>query len=800
MDKAEYQEILDKIQSSVSKKDYQYAYNLAKEVDWRRVKSLRTLNMIADIYEYNKDYTDCKKILLIAKSRASVGKGILYRLVETCVKLGQIDEAKDFYKQYEAVAGNDSGRYLLKYEIGKAANIPIEQQIALLEKYKDSEYTEKWSYELAVLYSKAGNREKCIEVCDDMILWFSEGKYVLKAMELKQRYTPLTPSQLEYYNKEQKDSDPRLYTGDLGFAAGILAKGAASAPPTLDTGKIIIPDEYAPGASIGVIERVEAAGAKATENVNYDKTDALGLSNDEIDKYSVTSPIFMGGTPDLKTQLAESVEKLYAGAAGTAAAEEPAAAEPEQPEEELTAEGTTGEEIVLPEISMEVVDAVTREIAPEKEEPAATQVIGQAVQKAAEAAKEQPAAEEETVKAAEDFTAEKAQEVEAAVADAAATAEAVTAAAPATAEAAPAAAEAAPAAEEPAPAAKEAVAAAAIAAGAAAAAAIPAAAPAEEVPIDDGLPKKDAPAPTFPADWEIPDPEESEETKKSHTIPLGKIGQNTVPISVEEVLRSETPEERRIRILNSANPTKMSDEQRQIFTYFSRIPGMDTQILEAVTAVYKNAGEHTSRLGNIAVMGAAGMGKTRLTYGLIVMMCKDMQLDSAKIARIRGERMNELDPASVVADMSGGFLAIENAGDMQPETVEKLNRAMEFKTDCMVVILEDEKNPMRALFRKYPEFAEKFNGRISIPAFTNDELVTFARTYCSENNCELDEMGILALYTLISNNQSEEQPVSITTVKEMVDSAISHARRTGRKGRKGSRNKKIVLYEKDFIV
>lgn len=693
MDKAEYQEILDQIQAHVGRKEYQEAYDLAKTVDWNRVKSIRTLNMIADIYEVNKDYEGYKKVLLNARNRASVGKGILYRLVGVCLKLGQVDEAEKYFAEYSAVAGNASEKLLLEYEIAKAKKEPLETQIRLLEEYREREYTERWAYELAVLYSKNGQRDKCVDVCDDMILWFSNGKYVLKAIELKRRYAQLTPSQLEYFSKEQKDSDPRLFTGDVSFASDIMAKAEAAPPPVLETSELVIPEEYRDKEEDekgSVLERIEAAGAAYAKDVDLQKTSALELSNEEIDKFSVTSPIFMGGKPDLKTQLAQSIEAVY-------------------PESEVKA----AEE---PEITTIPVEEALKEA---EEFAAKAKIQADAVPT------------DETVVIASDKSTNK-PEIAFEMAD-------------------------------------------------------------------SNLPKKDAPAPTFPADWEIPDPEETEEEKKSHTIPLGKVGQNTVPISVEEIIRSETPEERRIRILNNAKPTKMSDEQRRIFTYFARVPGMDTQILEAVTNVYTHAGEHTSRRGNIAVMGAAGTGKTRLTYGLIVMMCKDMGLDAAKIARLSGEEINGMDPAKVVAKMSGGFLAIEQAGDMNAETVEKLNNAMEFKTDCMILIIEDDKNGIRTLFKKYPDFAEKFTGSIVIPAFTNDELVTFARTYCAENNCELDEMGVLALYTLISNNQTEEEPVSISSVKQMVDGAISHARRAGRKSRKGPKSRKIVLYEKDFM-
>ena len=694
MDKAEYQEILDQIQVYVGKKDYQNAYDLAKSVDWKRVKNIRTLNMIADIFEVNKDYDNYKSVLLNARSRASVGKGILYRLVGVCLKRGEIEEAESYYEEYSRVAANDSERLLLEYEIAKAKNEPVDRQIAILEQYREREYTERWAYELALLYSKNGQKDKCVDACDDMILWFSDGKYVLKAIELKKRYASLTPSQLEYYSKEQRDSDPRLFTGDMSFASDIMAKAGPAPAPVAKTGEIRIPKEYQVGPDDekgSVLERIEAAGASYARDAELQETSVLELSDEEIDKYSVTSPIFMGGKPDLKTQLAQSIENVYPDVA--------APAEEEQQIEVIPVEEAVKE-------ADEAADILRTQKIPSREAVMAQDQSG-----------EVPAGE--TVIIPENR--------------------------------------------------------------------------------ESGLPKKDAPAPTFPADWEIPDPEETEEERRSHTIPLGKIGQNTVPISVEEIIRSETPEERRIRILNNAKPTKMSDEQRRVFTYFARVPGMDTQILEAVTGVYTHAGEHTSRRGNIAVMGAAGTGKTRLTYGLIVMMCKDMGLEAAKIARLSGEQMNSMDPAKVVARMAGGFLAVEHAGDMNPETVEKLSSAMEFKTDCMILIIEDEKNAIRSLFKKHPGFAEKFTGTIVIPAFTNDELVTFARTYCAENDCELDEMGVLALYTLISNNQTEEQPVSISSVKKMVDGAISHARRSGRKSRKGPKSRKVVLYEKDFM-
>ena len=226
MDKAEYQQKLEEIQDNVNKRDYQKAYEIAEGIDWKRVKSLRTLNMVADIYDINKDYEGEKEVLLNALSKSSIGKGVLSRLTETCIKLEQIPEAEKYFEKYKSVAAKDSNCILLSYKIAKAKGKDLSEQIHILERYKDVEYTERWSYELALLYSKAGDKRKCIDTCDDMILWFGEGKYVLKAIELKKRYTNLTPAQEGYYQKEQRDADPRLFgnTGELVTAAAAVPK------------------------------------------------------------------------------------------------------------------------------------------------------------------------------------------------------------------------------------------------------------------------------------------------------------------------------------------------------------------------------------------------------------------------------------------------------------------------------------------------------------------------------------------------------------------------------------------------
>ena len=205
MDKTEYRMKLDEINRLVEAQDYEGALTIADTIDWRRVKSVRTLCMVADIYEVNGELEESMKMLQLAYKRSSVGKMILYRQVELSLKMGKYDDAVNYYNHYLETASNDTSKYILKYKIYKAQNAPLDDQIAILEEYKDREYTERWVYELARLYKKAGRQNKCVETCDDLILWFGEGKYVKKAMELKMDFVQLTPEQKAKYDLYHAD-------------------------------------------------------------------------------------------------------------------------------------------------------------------------------------------------------------------------------------------------------------------------------------------------------------------------------------------------------------------------------------------------------------------------------------------------------------------------------------------------------------------------------------------------------------------------------------------------------------------
>lgn len=755
LDKAEYQSKLEQLTSLANKEDYKGALEIVESVDWRRVKSIRTLSMVADVYEANKMYPEANDILLLAYDRSSIGKGILYRLVEVSVKMQDFESAEEYYEEFVSAAPHDTSRYLLRYKILRGQQAPLDEQIKVLEAYKEAEFTERWNYELALLYSKNGQIRQCVDTCDELELWFSEGKYVTKALELKMKYEPLTPSQKSKYENG----------------------GAASSEKEVGN----------------LLNRMDQAGAAITQDAGAQEMAAAreteaGKKAEPAPSY--TAPTFLGNTVDLHNELIKSIRNVFPDVKKTAQAEQEAS-EPEENREEdydvreLEPENMDVEVAPQPDADKTILtrpetvkketpkaEAVKEEEAETAEKPAETSSaddldLDALFQETAASLSDEIAHDSVLEKAEEELEEDDTEQPENLSAEDS---------------------------EE------------------------------EESPIrrlEDLEKTMEIPEPVIvqPEDLDMEIPQEpSQEAAKDATkvmtventadrtieMPSDVRKEETVPMSIEEVLREETPEERRMRILNDTQPEKLNDEQKALFTYFAKVPGMDQQILDAMHGVYHYAGDRTSRHGNIAIMGGYGTGKTRLSEGLVRAICVDLKIPATKMARLDAAELNRKDPAQVVAKLAGGFLLIERAGLMYPETIEKLSKAMDFRTDSLILIIEDEKTSMRGMFHNYPEFAKKFETVISIPVFTNDELVTFARTYARENGYKMDEMGVLALYTQIGDNQKEGEPMTITNVKDMVDKAIAHAEKGTRKlGRKVSRkhrdsDDRVILYEKDF--
>lgn len=846
MDKNEYRAKLEEIGQLVDRQDYKGALKIVDTIDWRRVRSARTLCMVGEIYEANKRYEDSRKLLLLAHQRAPIGRTVIYRLVELSIKMGEFDEALNYYKKFVEISPNDNSRYILKYKIYRARRSPIEEQIAILQDYKSKEYTERWAYELARLYAKAGMKDACIEECDDLILWFSEGKYVTKAMELKMRFTPLTAAQQESYNKakgvpvraveipktvpvqmnepfnQQQDKEIEEILNSIKL--GELTQEAPSEEvkpqeaPMQPKQPEDLPDRVAQGLrdvfqpKAAVSEDMETAATKepstATEEQGYVIKD---LEPEDMTKGTEFKPFHIGSamTMEVKAEAPKSEMLSSDGAATEAFKTDTKSLEIDL--EALLAETANELAQAVAEGTQETVQEVNEEVVEEAEEKAAEETKEEALTKISEEPGEEEVTEE--VEEAEEVAEESSEEAEEDILPA-----------PAAAKAAMIAENLSAVFEEKANEIE------ALAAESTEEESEEALAEAEE--ITEEVLEEAAETPEEAVE-EAAEEEASEEATREIPVEEVKEAMGEIDFSqaLEQEMEKETSDEPQQeechikRVAASAvDETQKSsafqtaveglmrhhlteEEHRRLFTYFAPVPGMTQQINEALDTAQESACAKTSQAGNIIVTGREGSGKTRLSEGLIKALCKERQMEGAKVAFITAEELNKKDPIAIVGKLSGGFLVVENAGELNEEIVEDMSKAMEFKTNRLTVILEDLKPGIRSLEEKYPEFIKKFDSRIVIPVFTNDELVSFAKTYAKELGYKIDDMAVLALYTLIGDNQNEENPVTIGTVRGMMDEAIKKASKKGRRlGKKVAKRHlddesgRIMLYEKDFDI
>ena len=778
LDKKEYRARLDEINNLVEKQDYREALNVVETIEWRRVRSARTLCMVSEIYEVNKRYDDSLRLLLLAYQRAPSGKLILYRLVELSVKMTDYESAVKYYNQFMKLSLNDNNRYILKYKIYKGRKNPIEDQIKILEKYKASEYTERWAYELARLYARAGMYDKCIAECDEMVLWFSDGKYVKKALELKMKYTELTDAEKEKY--KELYGEPKAVR-IARTAASVSAATQAAAKMLNQTAQTMVKPEEAVNSvkaeafqlpkpeAIKKAESGAGSEAKAEEEVKPELAEQPKIMKmPEFIKTPEVKPDFeplpeIQMPEEIKKEIEEELEKKKEVEAKLQ--EETAKIAEEEPVKEFDLEaalGAAADEMVQEEKTEAVENEAEAKTEMEVSEGATIQLPLEEIKAARQNAVETDAtvdlsnvveeAMAEAVVTAEEETAEKAVEAETEASEEE-VAEAET--------------------EEP----QENEAAESVETEEQQEEKVTESAEPEPIEVEEARESE-------PAQWMLEEPVESEE---ENAEPEAEVAEEVEP-EPEKVLRHHLTEE----------------EHRRLFTYFAPIPGMKEQVKEALYIAQKSACEKTSKAGNMIVTGRSGSGKTRFSESLIKALCKERQMEGAKVAYLTAEVLNKKDPAFIVDKLSGGFLAIGRASAMTAQTVENLSKAMEFKTNRLTVILEDSKAGIYTLKQDYPEFMEKFDSRIVIPVFTNDELVSFAKTYAKEKGYKVDDIAVLAVYSLIGDNQYEDDPVCVGQVREMMDSAIAKASRLGRRpGKKVAKRHldvtgRIMLYEKDF--
>ena len=291
MDKYEYKIKADEIKELITRGDYAQAAEIADGIDWRRVKSVMMLCTISDLYKINKRYEDAKNLLLLAYDRRPGGKTICYSLCELCLKTNELGRAATYYTEYVQAAPTDPGRYILQYKLYEAQGVNLEERIEVLEELKMRDYREKWAYELAYLYHQTGQATKCVDECDELILWFGEGKYVWKAMELKEMYEPLTTSQQEKYDHRNdepapvEEKEPAAAEGEAAEASDEGAEAAASAE----------------GAEEGKEEAEPAAKAEAASEKKEDDGMDIEVKPMDFNQYN---------TINLQAALAEGLKEV----------------------------------------------------------------------------------------------------------------------------------------------------------------------------------------------------------------------------------------------------------------------------------------------------------------------------------------------------------------------------------------------------------------------------------------------------------------------------------------------------------
>ena len=848
MDKYEYRVRTEQMLEYMEQKSYKKAMEIADSIDWRKAKNAAMLCTASEIYEYNGEYEKSREVLFIAYDRAPGSRKIVYRLGTLALKLNDVREATDCYEEFIAMAPKDPNQYILRYKILKSQNAPLSQQIEALEEFKKAEYVEKWAYELAKLYHEAGMVAECLEECDDLILWFSEGKYVYQAMELKMKYKPLTPLQQEKYNHRNDEKKPVKKVEPVAEKKEEKVENVEE--PTVEM-KV---DEVNAAISLENTTKVEAVSAEEAEKIEETPVAEEESVEEEAETIEEAPAEEEAETIEEAPaeEEAETIEETPAEEETEIIEEAPAEEEAETIEEAPAEEETDiieevpaeeeAEASEEPQVLDETEDEdVSKEIFSQSSKMSVEEILqnweekqkenAQLIQEEQERARrdkeklESQKVEEESIlpddirQLMEELEAEAAEikqnkarreKVEVPEEEAVEpleTMEEETVETVETKEEEPIEESAEESVQEEEKAEPEEV---------------------EEDPFDEESFDEEAFEEVESEDFE--EIEEIEEIEESEGIKLGDT--QAIAISAKALMNDtvvEEPlekEEQRRPEPSSPFDTAfivqgrydleaqseigikagLTEEQKKLFSYFVPVHGMSEQIVDVLENDKRCRTRYgTSRTANLLVVGRKGSGKTVLAVDIVKAIQKNRKLKQGKVGIVTAESLNKKDVSHIIEKLHGGAIIIERASKLNKKTVLELNDLMEEQTGELLVVLEEERRPLDKMLALYPDFKKKFTSRLELPVFINDELVTFAQTYAKENGYKIDEMGILALYSRIDLMQREESIVTVADVKEIMDDAIAHSQKMTFKrflkklfGKKKNKSSRIVLQEQDF--
>ena len=882
MDKYEYNLKLDQIKSLSSEENYVGAAEIADTINWNKIKNINTLVKAGEIYEKAERYDDARDILLMAYDRSPIGRMIIYRLAEVAIKMGDYDAATEYYDEFVEIAPHDDLRYVLKYSIKKGQGASYDELIEILEEFKEQEYTEEWAYELAYLYHKAGKTEKCIEACDELILWFGDGPYVERALELKMLYQPLTKDQEEKYRKFRFEHEGKTQIDAAEMTkAGELAHDTVTIPQVeVNQEKfntVNLQKEIAKGMQQIIDAKEKGEVADTMDNIKkiVDEIPYLKLPKEEEEKSSLQDTQHIATDEEIdgslkhnfqemlgedsdgqismvmkeKTQLEHqitgqmSIQDVLDDWEKTRRAAEAALYEADQQKLESAKAralqeagdimerlndvipkldaGVTPKELLeeqylqsqstteLPKIDFKpiiqnsnVVDAVKEEefdneideIEPEIE-PEEFDIPDEEFEEASEMDEDTKNISDDIPDISDEEYQDGSDEEYQDGSD-----------------------------EEYQDGSVE-----------------------EYQDGSDEEYQNDQEKEAETMEEENDSVEDTEEYEQKDTIDsddnvISRV-QDAIKKQVDEKfnhvndfigeevskLTADNPEiERKIEmaktrkipeiqipedlgideeaIVESKKLEQLTDEQKSIFSYFIPVKGMEDQLCRAYNGVMEHfAKKETAKTGNLIIQGAPGCGKTVLATSFIKVLQKGGEQPAGKIGKIDASALNKKDVQQLVRKVAGGCLIIERAGDINKSTAQSLSYIMEHDITGTLYILEDTSKGIKKALAADAEFAEKFTERISVPIFTNDELVSFALSYSSELGYKIDEMAILALHNRISNIERLDQATTLTEVKEIVDEAIDREAHGGLKkaisiltAKRYTEDDKIVLTENYF--
>ena len=898
MDKYEYNLKLDQIKALSAEEGYMSAAEIADSINWNKIKNVNTLVKIGEIYEKAERYQDARDILLMAYDRSPIGRMIIYRLAEVAIKMGDYDAATEYYDEFVEIAPHDDMKYVLRYAIKKGQGASFDELITILEEYKDEEYTEEWAYELAYLYHKAGKADKCIDACDELILWFGDGPYVERALELKMLYQPLTKAQEEKYRRFKAEKEkpakikdeaevteigamemvkggeivhddvtiPQITVNQEKFntvnlqqeiAKGMQqimeAKGKNEVADTMDTIKKIVEDipylklekeqeEYVQQPEetehIATDEEIDGSlklnfkellgedadgqmsmvmsektqlehqitGQMSIQDVleEWEKTRhaaEIALKEAEQQKLESAKARALQEAGDIMERLNDVIPKLDAGVTPKELLEEEylkvpvdiieqkaAVKEPEEEQkpdmQELYAEETVDEVQEPQEAPEDTIDEAQEPQEAPEEAIDEAQESQEAPEEAIDEAQEPQEAPEDTIDGAQE--PQEAPE------------------------------EAADEAREPVGEPEDII-------------------MAEESEKDEILMQPTTMMPEITDDMlNVDDDTSDDETSQEKENVSEKRDFDHVTSFIEQEIAKMTAKNPGLeKKLDMAKTRKMPDislpedldseeddsklketkhikeltsEQKAIFSYFIPVKGMEDQICKAYNAVldHFNRKENAST-GNLIIQGEQGCGKTMLATSFIKVLQKDGEQLTGKMGKIDAAALNKKDVQQVVRKITGGCLIIERAGDIDRSIAAQLSFLMEHDITGTLYILEDTSKGIKKALSMDEGFASKFTEKISVPIFTNDELVLFAKSYSAELGYKIDEMAILALHNRISNIERIDQATTLTEVKDIIDEAIDREAHSGLKkaisiltARRYTDDDRIVLKEDHF--